>query len=336
VTSGITGPAGTAASSDARPRVLLVTGFGRSGTTLVNTILGSTPGIFAAGEVRFLWARGLLEGRRCGCGRTVQECPVWGPALEKAFGHPIDIDAAALVAEDSAVMRTRHLPWLLGPRRLGDHLLGRLDALPAALTAVYRSLHEVTGARLIVDTSKPPSFGIVLQHLDEIDLRVLHVVRDPRAVAYSWTRSKALTDGARRQEMLRLSPPQSALQWDLWNGAAERLWRHSDRYLRVRYEDLVADPRAVLGDVTELAGVGDLQLPFTGSHEVAAGTVHAVAGNADRMRTGPLTISTDDEWRRRLPASARRVVTALTWPLAARYGYRSGYPAQPDHRPSTS
>jgi hypothetical protein len=256
--------------------------------------------------------------------------------LEKAFGQPIDVDAAALVAEDAEVMRTRHLPWMLGPRRLGNHLLGRLDALPSALTAVYRSLHEVTGARLIVDSSKPPSFGFVLQHLEGIDLRVLHVVRDPRAVAYSWTRNKALTDGARRHEMLRLSPLQSALQWDLWNAAAERLWRGSDQYLRVRYEDLVADPPAVLARITELAGVGDLPLPFTTSHEVAAGTVHTVAGNADRMRTGPLTISADEEWRRQLPPRARRIVTALTSPLAARYGYRSEYPAPPGHRTPTS
>ena len=87
--------------ADYRPGVLLVTGFGRSGTTLVNTILGSTPGVFAAGEVRFLWERGLLEGRACGCGEPVRSCPVWGPVVEKAFGSPMSIDPAKLVAEDS-------------------------------------------------------------------------------------------------------------------------------------------------------------------------------------------------------------------------------------------
>jgi hypothetical protein len=314
--------------------VLLVTGFGRSGTTLLNTVLGSTPGVFAAGEIRFLWERGLLARRSCGCGQPIDACPVWGPVLEKAFGHPIDVDAAALVAEDRQVMRTRHLPWMVGPRVLGDRLLQRLDALPDALSAVYRSLHEVTGARLIVDTSKPPSFGFVLQHLDGIDLRILHVVRDPRAVAHSWSRSKPLTDGAARTEMLRLPPGRSALQWDLWNGAAERLWWRSDRYLRVRYEDLVADPRSTLGRITAFAGVSDVAVPFTGPGEVAATTVHTVAGNADRMRSGPLRISADDAWERDMPRRARRLVTALTWPLAAHYGYRSGYRARLDHDPS--
>jgi hypothetical protein len=252
----------------------------------------------------------------------VQSCLVWGPVLEKAFG-PEELDARALVAEDGRVMRTRQLPWMLASRFIGDHLMRRLDVLPDALGAVYRSIQDVTGARLIVDTSKPPSFGYLLQHLDSIDLRILHVVRDPRAVAFSWTRTKALTDGGQRTEMLRLSPAQSALQWDLWNGAAGWLWGRSDRYLRVRYEDLAADPQRTIGQITEFAGVPDLAPPFTGAHEVAATTVHTVAGNADRMRVGPLTIRLDDAWQGQLAAKPRRLVTALTLPLLARYRYPS-------------
>ncbi len=316
---------------DFRPKVLLVTGFGRSGTTLVNTILGSTPGVFAAGEVRFLWERGLLEGRRCGCGEPLPGCPIWRPVLEKAFGSPPEIDAAALAAEDARVMRTRHLPWMLASRLVGDRLLHRLDALPGALTAVYRSIQEVTGAELIVDTSKPPSFGYLLQHLDDVDLRILHIVRDPRAVAFSWTRTKALSDGGERTEMLRLSPAQSALQWDLWNGTAGWLWGRSDRYLRMRYEDLASDPQTALARITAFAGTPHLAPPFTGAREVATTTVHTVAGNADRMRSGPLTVRLDDAWQGQLAPGARRLVTALTLPLLARYGY----PARPPRSRST-
>jgi hypothetical protein len=313
-----------------RPRVLLVTGFGRSGTTLINTVLGSTPGVFAAGETRFLWERALVEGRRCGCGEIVQDCPVWGLVLEKAFGGADQIDPRALMAEDAQVMRTRQLPKLLASRFVGDRLVRGLHVLPDALTAVYQAAQEITGAQLIVDTSKPPSFGYVLSHLDGIDLWILHVVRDPRAVAYSWTRTKQLTDGGARKEMLRLSPHQSALQWDLWNGAAGWLWGRSDRYLRLRYEDFVADPRGTIDRISDFVDL-ELAPPFTGPSEVATTPVHTVAGNADRMRTGPLRIAMDDAWRADLAARARWTVTALTAPLAHRYGYPSS-PARPAPR----
>jgi Sulfotransferase family len=308
-------------AADYRPRVLLITGFGRSGTTLVNRILGSTPGVFAGGEIRFLWERGILEGRHCGCGEPLDACPIWGPALEKAATHHGDVNARALVAEDAKVTRTRQLPLLLGSRVVGDQLMRRLDALPDALTAVYRSLQEVTGARVIVDSSKPPSFGYVLDHLDGIDLRILHLVRDPRAVAYSWTRSKRLVDGGARTEMQRLSPLESSLQWDLWNGAAGWLWGRSERYLRLRYEDFVADPQHAFERIAAFVGEPDLQPPFIGPRQVAAATVHAVAGNADRMRTGRIEIRSDDEWERQLPRRTRWLVTALTLPFLVRYRY---------------
>jgi hypothetical protein len=307
--------------TDSRPRVLLVTGFGRSGTTLVNTVLGSTPGFFAAGEVRFLWERGMIEGRRCGCGEPLASCPVWGPVLEKVAAERGRLDAAGLVSEDAAVMRTRHLPLMLGERFGGDRLMRRLDHLPGALGSVYRAVQEVTGAKVIVDTSKPPSFGYVLDHLDSIDLRVLHVVRDPRAVAYSWGRTKTLDDGGERTEMLQLAPWQSALQWDLWNGASGWLWGGTDRYLRVRYEDLVEAPRAVFSEIVAFAGEPDAQPAFLDDWHVAATTVHAVAGNADRMRTGPVEIRLDDRWRDELSGRSRRLVDALTLPLLRRYRY---------------
>ena len=57
--------------------VLYIAGTGRSGSTLLASILGEVEGVFAAGEVRYLWQRGLAERRLCGCGVPVRDCPVW-------------------------------------------------------------------------------------------------------------------------------------------------------------------------------------------------------------------------------------------------------------------
>jgi hypothetical protein len=111
------------------------------------------------------------------------------------------------------------------------------------------------------------------------------------------------------------------LQWDLWNGAAGWLWGASNRYLRVRYEDLATEPRPTLAKVMAFAGVSHLELPFTATDEVSTKAVHTVAGNADRMRSGPLTVRLDDAWTTELPTGSRRLVSALTAPLLARYGY---------------
>ena len=58
-------------------KVLYIGGFGRSGSTLVERILGQLPGFCSAGEIVFLWQRGLIDGQLCGCGVPVPECEFW-------------------------------------------------------------------------------------------------------------------------------------------------------------------------------------------------------------------------------------------------------------------
>src|SRR3954471_11974980 len=94
-------------------RVLYVAGTGRSGSTLLARILDRADGVFAAGEVRYLWQRGLVEDRLCGCGERFTECPFWSDVLERAFGAQGPVDARRVMAEQRAVTRLRHVPRLL-------------------------------------------------------------------------------------------------------------------------------------------------------------------------------------------------------------------------------
>ena len=76
-------------------KVLYVAGSGRSGSTIVDNILGQLDGVGRVGEVRFLWERGMLEDRTCGCGAAFSACPFWRAVLERAFGGPAGVDPDA-------------------------------------------------------------------------------------------------------------------------------------------------------------------------------------------------------------------------------------------------
>ena len=251
-------------------------------------------------------------------------CPVWGPVLEKAFGSPaVEIDAAALAAEDARVMRTRHLPWMLASRLVGDRLLHRLDALPGALTAVYRSIQEVTGAELIVDTSKPPSFGYLLQHLDDIDLRILHVVRDPRAVALLVDPDEGPEPMAASGPRCSASRPRRA-RCSGTSGTAPPAGcgAGSDRYLRMRYEDLANDPQHHAGPHD---GLRRRVPPRAAVHRRPTRSPPRPSTRSPATRTGCAAARYRSPRRRvegQLPPARRRLVSALTAPLLARYGYR--------------
>ena len=88
----------------------------------------------------------------------------------------------------------------------------------------------------------------------------------------------------------------------------------------VRYEDFVADPAAALRRIATFAGIA----PETGF--VRNGTLdlrpsHAVAGNPNRMRSGPISLRADTAWRSDLATRDRLLVSALTATHRRGHGY---------------
>lgn len=301
-------------------KVLYIAGWQRSGSTILANILGQIRGFFSTGELYYLWDFVWSRNVLCGCGRRIRECPVWTTVLEQAFGGPEGIDMAAMRELGHRVGCTRGLPELVFPwsrrrvaARLADYLenLGRL----------YRAIAATTATRVVVDSSKWPSYGRVLEMVDGLDVRVVHLVRDPRAVAHSWLRRKALPDRDPPEELFR-RPADSSLRWNAWNVAAELYWRRDPRrcYL-LRYEDFVDRPRTSVRAILEWIGEGGAELPFVSEHAVELGVTHTVSGNPMRLSSGRTEVAPDDEWRVRMGARDRALVSALTFPLLWRYGY---------------
>ena len=120
---------------------------------------------------------------------------------------------------------------------------------------------------------------------------------------------------------MRFSPTKSAWMWDAWNAAAEALWsRDPSRYLRLRYEDFVSDPRGSFEKILGLLGE-DAEPPLAGESEVKLGVSHTVSGNPNRFQTGSVALRPDTEWMQKMDPEDRRLVTALTYPMLRRYGY---------------
>ncbi|MGH2812195.1 MAG: hypothetical protein ACRDI1_05730, partial [Actinomycetota bacterium] len=101
----------------ARPpvRVLYIGGAGRSGSTLLDLMLGQLPGFFAAGELKYVWDRGLLRNELCGCGSSFRECPFWTAVGTEAFGGWDALDAAEVSRLATAVDRHACLPVMSAP-----------------------------------------------------------------------------------------------------------------------------------------------------------------------------------------------------------------------------
>ncbi|WP_210440880.1 sulfotransferase [Nocardioides xinjiangensis] len=300
-------------------RVLYLAGSGRTGSTIVANILGQVDGYFAVGELWNIWRRGIMEARRCGCGEPVVSCPVWSSILESAFGRRLERhEAEQLDALTHLYLRTR---WVRALRDARRNPSPEGDAYRGALAALYGAIRDVTGCRVIVDSSKSPVYGALLATLRGVELHAVHLLRDPRATAFSSTRVRTLPDFGDARLMRRERPYVAARRWTKNHTLCGLLLpAHAASFTRVRYEDFMARPGDEIARLVATTGV-HAALPFTDERTVRLAATHSVSGNPGRFTVGDVSLRPDDEWRTAMRLSDRATVTALTWPLLLRHRY---------------
>ena len=295
-------------------KVLYIAGYGRSGSTLLDLLLGNAPRVEGAGELGALFEL-LADGHACWCGNLFLECPVWGPVLRRLQEEgPIDWQAARQLS-----LRGESLA------RIGQSQSGYFQLWSSLL----HRLAEEADSDVIIDSSKTswPTARRPLQlaRSSGVEVSVIHLVRDPRAVLWSVRRgnNKVL---AARGEAPRGSMLRGLLGWIIANVCAEFIrWRMpQENSIRIQYEQLVSQPSETLRRVGEFAkiDVEPIASMLATQESIPAG--HGVLGNRmHRLRT--ISIKADREWENNLPAWGR-VLAALVAPLAWRYGYTFSRP----------
>jgi hypothetical protein len=297
--------------------LVFITGAGRSGSTLLGTVLGGLPDVLNAGELRTLWKKMDDSDWLCGCGEPMTECEFWTRV----------VDASGVGVPEAAEVSRRYQATRLRIRRLRE--LAREDSTDPLdddyrqiMQGLLHGLRKATGKSIIIDDSKSSPEAVVYHRFTSERVRAIHVVRDPRAVAFSRARTKLhrLRDGETRP-MVQMSIRESSRYWVQMNLAADRAAKILPASTRVRYEEFCERPERVVTSLSAYLGVPMPQGLIDADGSFERRREHTVGGNPDRWTTGRERISVDDKWRRELPRTSTAAVTAMTWPLLLRYGY---------------
>ena len=178
--------------------IIYVASIGRSGSTLLESMLGAHPQIATTGEAH-IWPHEIRMGgvQPCGCGASVPDCTFWnavqsqcdplrqeGPSLDyfrEAHNHGHTLRPTRLRAFGNTP--TDALPERDLIRQYGDNNAAFFDAFASVTEAE-------TGTRpeWIVDASKDPYRLAWLARSGRFRIKVVHLVKDPRAFVYSVTK----------------------------------------------------------------------------------------------------------------------------------------------------
>jgi hypothetical protein len=276
----------TAPTPDAdpgRPKVIYLMGSGRSGSTILGVTLGNCEGMFYAGELDTWLARSgapVLGGReRTRFWRLVGE----GVAgAQELFGK----DARLYIERSSAALRLDRWPRRRRLRRRYRRVTEEL----------YRSIARVAGASHVIDTSHFPLRARELQQIPGIDLYLVFLFRDPRAVVASFTRL------VRRQDIAERRVLELTTNANLWIthtlSVLVFLRQPRERRMLVHHEDFLADPEAVLRDilrrVESSAEIPDLEtlktgLPLKGNRLIRSDVIAVKQRAPSPPRRSPVT-----------------------------------------------
>ena len=297
-------------------KVLFIGGMDRSGSTILGDTLGSFPGLSHFGEIHHFWGRGMLQNWQCGCGAFFAKCPFW----TKVSAH-WKRESGAEDPREITSLRKSLYDHIRGGQYVGPkELIGRYGG---SLASLYRALRDVSGCRVIVDSSKTAGHAVIASSLSGVDLWGVHLVRDPRAVAFSLARKKRVQNTKDSGYMTQEGTYWACVKWMSLNARMEQVVRWKPhRWLHVRYEDFVARPKEISEQIVRAVSDREFSSPFVEEGLVRMSPSHTVSGNPCRYHhSGEVRITADREWSTAMDPEEQSLAVDLTRQGLVKHGY---------------
>lgn len=322
-------------------RLVYILAASHSGSTLLAMLMGSHPEACTVGELK-LTSLGDVRRYRCSCLEEIRNCGFWsaiGRYMEDR-GFPFDVSNPGTHFGST---ENGYLRRLLRPLHRGRVLEGvrdlslslspewrrHLKNVQARNVALLECIRARTGKKVIVDSSK---IGLRLKYLlrnPELDVCVVRLIRDGRAVALTYAnpsqfadaRDPTLRGGGTGSERPGKSIPiaEGAREWRRSNEEAEEILGRIDesRRIEIRYESLCTGTDEVLRRLFAFAGIDPA---WTLADLRNRRVDHHVVGNGMRLDFNTEVIL-DERWKSVLSESDLKAFNIIAGATNRRLGY---------------
>jgi hypothetical protein len=299
-----------------RPTIIYIAGYGRSGSTLLDIILGAHPEATSLGEVGRLWELYYSDREPCSCGLKYCDCPFWSRRDLLPLNHDTPRQMAYYRKLTRHVEGWRALPQIAFASGSADQKRTYAEVMTHLFTGIARA----TGKKLLVDSSKT-SYGmawrpLALHKLCGFEVRMVHLVRDVRGVMGSYVKGCNIRLRMGEDPRIPFSALRALYGWLVANlfAVVGRFFLPSGCYQLFRYEDLIRCPDK---ELTRMGRFLNLDLEDAIQRIQTAGAFqagHFVAGNR-LAGDGEVRVRLHSEPPTNLKLHHRLLAALWAWPM---------------------
>lgn len=254
-------------------KIIYIAGDGRSGTTLLESILSNNESCIAVGECNRFWTRFVENTSCCGCGSPIRNCELWNAVHQRLSDEFSDYDPLTFQNE---IINFQHFKRFIELPELLN--LERWKKFSQIISAFYEAIAHFSKTNTIIDSSKSIPWARLLQLNDKFDVRVIHMERQLSQVAISWKKRIRLPEYPNSEVYMPIKSNSLILKRWLKVKLMARVLPKGGPYLFLQYERLCEQPEQKLIQIIKFAeielDIENLSYQFN----------HAIGGNPMRYR----------------------------------------------------
>lgn len=254
--------------------IFYIAGAGKSGSTMLDAVLGTLDNSFSAGELVFYTSKGLINNEYCACGATVPECEFWGKvATEWEAKRNLSLqeyDQLNLRFHYTKNIHKLLFQYFFPSEKFREYIKDT--------TALFDAIYNQTGKAFVVDSSKLPARILILRKVG-FDVKVVYLKRRFISVLNSNRKSLKKNLEAGVEHDIRPRSFFSVLKEWLSYHILINLFSIGNKKVNVKYESVIYDLKDEIQKVREAKDNDEELLKNRGPFYPR----HLVAGNKIRM-----------------------------------------------------
>lgn len=286
-----------------RPATLYIAGTGRSGSTLLDRILGGSESVIGCGELSFLFeVYRKHRDTKCGCQNKIRDCKVWAYVFEQ-LESKLSFQKKYEHYEKSSQNIEQSWPY---KKIVKSQILNDYDTYNRLL---FKSISEVApDCKFILDSSTTGRFSLfrplALSRYCGQKVYMVHLTRDPRGLSYGFLSKPA---NSRTKEWINTGPAgiYTYTKWLATNVLTllQSFFVPGVQYYYLNYDEFMADPLRILKEIEHHFDIDSVVYREEEGHIGFSGRSHQMTGNIAVLHQDPLRLHADSKWQDNLPRS---------------------------------